>query len=154
MEPKVKRWFTHWKRSRYSKGQPCPYDPGVPDEVMFGTDNEMAMRWHDLRDGGQLVARLECFRDAFVTLASFKDVIDALVPLSDTRITPKEFCDLLLSLGFEDETEEVSPYKKAEPDLLEAAKDMLKALAEMGQVDKDVRDKLWAAAIKEEEARR
>lgn len=78
-------------------------------EVMFGfyaraggTSGEMAMRWY-----GGLGARLEVFGDSFEALAFLPDLIAALVDKGD--VGPKEFCDLLLSLGFEDHTRRAAP---------------------------------------------
>lgn len=86
------------------------------DEVMFGfyspdggTSGEMGMRWYDLGGSHGVTPRLEVFNDAWHSLAQFKDVIDALAELDNTRITAKEFCALLDRHGFTDKTERERP---------------------------------------------
>jgi hypothetical protein len=85
------------------------------DEVNFGffcpdggTSGEMAMRWQEL--GGKDVPELTCFSDAWNTLASFPDLIAAMGELDDTDPTPKQFCALLMQLGFKDLTPRENPY--------------------------------------------
>lgn len=85
------------------------------DEVTFGfyypdggTSGEMGVRWQEL--GGKNVPELQCFEDAWHTLASFTDLIAELGKLDDENITPKEFCVLLMRLGFKDLTPRENPY--------------------------------------------
>jgi len=101
------RGFYNTSEAWYSK---IPGFPFNDIEVMFGmyipndgTEGEMAMHWHEL--GGKSVPRLECFDDAWGVLGEFGDVIAALVKIDGENITPRQFCELLLSLGFIDLTE-------------------------------------------------
>ena len=73
-----------------------------------GTSGEMSVRWKEL--GGKNVPELQCFEDAWNTLASFTDLITEMGELDDECITPKEFCALLSRLGFKDLTPRDNPY--------------------------------------------
>lgn len=80
------------------------------DEVQFGfysldggTSGEMGVRWYSLDQ--RLCPRLECFDDAWHTLAQFKDVIDAMGEVDGANITPDAFCLLLEQRGFVDKTD-------------------------------------------------
>ena len=106
------RGFYNTSEAWYSKILGFPF---CDIEVMFGmyipndgTQGEMAMHWHEL--GGKSVPRLECFNDAWRVLGNFSDVIAALAQFDDQDITPRQFCELLLSLGFTDLTQ----YDRAE----------------------------------------
>ena len=85
------------------------------DEVNFGfyspdggTSGEMSVRWKEL--GGKNVPELQCFEDAWNTLASFTDLIIEMGKLDSQCIQPKEFCTLLSRLGFKDLTPRENPY--------------------------------------------
>lgn len=84
----------------------------IPEtEVMFGEYDlkdggcraEMKMGWETL--AGEKVPCLRVFDDSWELLAEFQDVIQVLGKLDDKCITPRQFADLLLSLGFQDITE-------------------------------------------------
>jgi hypothetical protein len=101
----------HWLSRAWYAGVVRRHDDFL-DEVMFGlytpalytpaggTTGELAMRWH--RQGDRVVARLECYYDAFGALAGFGDVLGALAAAGN--VTPEAFCQMLLRLGFEDMT--------------------------------------------------
>lgn len=83
------------------------------DEVNFdfycptgGTSGEMSMNWDSIG------ACLHCWHDAWETLYQFADVVKALGERydHDNAPTPKQFCALLLKLGFTDLTPRKSPY--------------------------------------------
>jgi hypothetical protein len=80
----------------------CRIDFGIYD-TDGGTTGEMTMKWFDL--DGENVPRLEAFNDSWETLASFKDVIDAMALVDGKNITDEEFVKILLSCGFTDRTE-------------------------------------------------
>lgn len=81
------------------------------ENVMFGfycpdggTSGEMAMNWYLLGDDKTASACLECWNDAWHTLAQFKDVIDALADVDNEDISPKQFTAILDKCGFVDAT--------------------------------------------------
>jgi len=81
-------------------------------EISFGIeggelDGEMTMKWVDLNGPTPC---LECFSDAFHTLASMKDVLQALVELEGSRFTKDEFVSILEKCGFADATPYVRPF--------------------------------------------
>jgi hypothetical protein len=85
------------------------------DDVTFGmfaieggTTGEMAVRWQEL--GGKSVPQLRVFDDGWSALATFTDLIVELGKFDDRNITPKDFCALLIRLGFEDQTPRQNPY--------------------------------------------
>ncbi len=82
------------------------------DEVNFGyfdpeggTSGEMSMEWHDLNN--ELVPKLGVYNDGWDALSNFQDLIVELGKLDDINISPKQFCDLLDTLGFKDGTERI-----------------------------------------------
>ncbi|MFA5559230.1 MAG: hypothetical protein WDA59_07255 [Methanofastidiosum sp.] len=75
-----------------------------------GTTGEFTMRW--VRLGKDIIPKLVVFSDAFETLHSFQDVIDVLATYDDKDITPEQFANVLLELGFKDLTKTVSPYDR------------------------------------------
>jgi hypothetical protein len=104
------RGFYHFNRSWYADA--CRRSD-IADEVTFGLyydngdngcDGEMAMRWYPLRDDKPPSPRLECYSDAWRILNQFDDLIAALAVRDGQDITPKDFCELLKSLGFADLT--------------------------------------------------
>lgn len=123
-----RRGFTRRSQAWYAKSLPFPDD--VTEEVMFGiyhreggTTGEMAMRWHCL--DADVCPRIECFGDSFDALRSFGDLLAKLAeydidhrPMIDRgakpRLTPEEFCKLLIGCGFEDRTERTTPNADAE----------------------------------------
>lgn len=79
--------------------------------VMFGEYDlreggcraEMKIGWKTL--GDREVPYLNVYDNSWELLAEFQDVVSALGKLKDKCITPRQFADLLLSLGFQDITE-------------------------------------------------
>lgn len=78
-----------------------------------GTTGEIMMRWYDLGSAG-IAPRLEAFDDAWHALFTFQDVLAALAERDGKNITPKQFVELLTSLGFVDLTQRENPYGKRE----------------------------------------
>lgn len=104
------RAFTHRNRSWYAPHLKHMTD-GVVDEVMFGyyspdggTSGEMAMRWYNLGLDAP-TPRLEAYSDAWHALNTFSGVLAMLAEHDSQDITPEQFCNVLLSLGFVDRTE-------------------------------------------------
>ncbi len=106
----MKRGFTVLSKSWYAEA--CLKDVDYVDEVMFGlydddriggTSGEMAIKWHKLN--GENIPRFESFDDSWAVLATFTDVIIAMGKYDDKNITPDQFAELLISLGFEDMTQ-------------------------------------------------
>jgi hypothetical protein len=82
----------------------------VVDEVMFGfyaldggTTGEMKMQWELLNE--QPVPRLCVFDDAWHALYQLNDVLAKLSNADGENISPKAFCEVLVSCGFVDMTE-------------------------------------------------
>jgi hypothetical protein len=101
------RTFYRHTKAFYANAVSLP--SGVVEEVMFGythreggTPGEMAIRWRD--HGGRAVPRLECFDDAWAALATFGDLLAAPAEVDGDKMTPDEFCDMLLAHGFKDKT--------------------------------------------------
>lgn len=100
--------FHQHSRSYYASHNPL--EKGVSDEVWFGgfsteggTVGEMCMRWRFL--GGCLVPQLQVFDDAWFVLSLLSpELMPKLGVLDNQNISPTTFCELLLSLGFEDKT--------------------------------------------------
>jgi hypothetical protein len=104
--------FVHLSRTWYAKHALRAGD--IIDEVMFGfyyggggTSGEMSVRWSEL--GGAIVPRLEVYDDAWDALNEFKDVIEKMAEVDGENINPEQFCKILLSCGFRDDTKEVGP---------------------------------------------
>ena len=106
----MRRGFTVLSKSWYGKA--CLDGRDYTDEVMFGmydgkgvdtggTDGEMAVRWYKF----SRAARLEVYDDSWAVLVSFADVIKAMGRKNDLSITPGQFAELLVGLGFEDMTQ-------------------------------------------------
>lgn len=74
-----------------------------------GTIGELCIRWRPLEANKPPAPRLEAFDDSWHALASFKDVLDALAELDDTRPSVKEVVSVLLKCGFTDATQRESP---------------------------------------------
>jgi hypothetical protein len=109
------RGFSLFSAAWYA-GNARPDVRGMVDEVIFGyfspdggTSGEIAMRWYDLERGELPSPRLEVFCDAWHGLKTFRDVIAALADHDEERITPAQFCDILLACGFEDQTPRERP---------------------------------------------
>ena len=106
----MKRGFTVLSKSWYGKA--CLKGVDYVDEVMFGlydgkgvitgnTEGEMAMKWYKF----PRAPRLEVFDDSWAVLATFTDVIKAMGRKNDLNITPNQFAEILVDLGFEDMTQ-------------------------------------------------
>ena len=80
---------------------------GIYDDHGEGCVAEMSMRWHQL--GENLVPRLECFDDGWSVLATFGDLLAELAKRDGKNITEAEFADILLKLGFKDQTQYTNP---------------------------------------------
>lgn len=98
---KLKRGFYIHTQSWYAAANPLG---AVVEEIMLTSykGKEFAVRWSYV--GHDITPRLEVFDDAWQLLADWPDLIAALAALDNKCIQPKEFCDMLLSLGFVDET--------------------------------------------------
>lgn len=96
------RAFIHFGRAWYARYN--NHLDGMIDTVNFGdwhTDgsgNSAAMTWYAQGP------RLEVFSDAWECLAGMPDLIATLGNMNNYNVTPLEFCELLLALGFEDRT--------------------------------------------------
>lgn len=106
------RGFYHLAEAWYAE---VNHSSEYTDEVNFGlfaieggTTGEMTVSWKEL--GGKSVPELRVFDDGWSVLATFTDLIVEFGKLDDQNITPKEFCALLLRLGFEDQTPRKNPY--------------------------------------------
>lgn len=93
------------------------------------TSGSMNMVWEDL--GGDSIPKLECFDDAWNSLAMFSDLIKILGEKDDENITPKDFVDILVSLGFTDNTVYESPYSELETELREELAQAEERVAEL-----------------------
>ena len=111
------RGFTNSGEAYYHKN--LGFSNGVVGEVYLGhcaggggTKGEMKMEWIEL--GGKNIPQLRVFDDAWAVLASWPDLLAELAKvncdsMSDKSITPKEFCEILLRLGFKDNTIRENP---------------------------------------------
>jgi hypothetical protein len=104
------RGFIHSTQAWYRES--LMLEDGVVDEVMFGfyasdggTSGEMPMRWETLN--GEPVPRLCVYDDAWHALYQLNDVLAKLANADGDKISPEEFCELLVSCGFVDMTERV-----------------------------------------------
>ncbi|CAN5951017.1 unnamed protein product [Sphagnum jensenii] len=112
------RSFVHYGEAYYATA--LGFQPGIVDEVNFGlscggggTHGEMSMIFQKL--GGKIVPQLRVYDDAWNTLFWFSDILKELVLVGaktsrETSITPKEFCEILLSYGFQDNTPRENPH--------------------------------------------
>ncbi len=106
----MKRGFVVLSKSWYADA--CLDGVDYVDEIMFGmydgkgvitggTDGEMSMKWYKT----PAAPRLEAFDDSWAVLATFTDVIAAMGRKNDLNITPNQFAEILVELGFEDMTQ-------------------------------------------------
>ncbi len=87
-------------------------DTAPPDMIAFGPfvdgrfEAELWMIWYDLGDAHGPAPRLEVDQGAWAAFASepLRELIDNLGALHGQHITPGEFRDLLVTLGFVDKT--------------------------------------------------
>lgn len=113
------RCFTHTSRTYYAPSWLA--GTKLIDEVIFGhyhftpeghdngTSGEMVMEWVDLGGSHGPAARLGVYNDAWGVLATMPDLVQALGAWSPEGMTPEQFTNLLLSLGFRDITKTVDP---------------------------------------------
>ena len=117
------RGFTNCGEAYYHKT--LGFFNGVTGEVFLGlcaagggTKGEMKMEWVEL--GGKNVPQLQVFDDGWEVLASWPDLLAELAKvdcgsMSEKSITPKEFCEILLRLGFTDNTIRENPNPPDQP---------------------------------------
>lgn len=112
-----KRGFYIFGESWYSKDVRKEHQ----EEVTFGNyykdggcEFELAATWQQLGSSSGLVLQINVFEDAFKAFSKFSDVFEALAKIPTTRssLNVKEFCSLLLKMGFEDMTSRVRPGSK------------------------------------------
>lgn len=101
------RAFHHLSEAHY--GPSCLARMRAVDEVMVGfycpdggTSGEFCVEWIEL--SGKIVARLKAFDDSWHALAGFPDMMAHMADMDGQEVTPRMFCDMLLSLGIEDHT--------------------------------------------------
>lgn len=89
------------------------------DEVNFGlfspeggTSGEMSVKWQEL--GGESVPQLQAFDDGWSALSMFPDLIAWMADKDSEKVTPKQFCEILLHLGFHDMTPRENPYSRGD----------------------------------------
>ena len=106
----MKRGFVVLSKAWYAKA--CLANRDYTDEVTFGMYDtncgcvgEMAVKWFKT----PCAPRLEVFDDSWAVLATFADVIKAMGRKNDLNITPDQFAEILVELGFEDRTETEPP---------------------------------------------
>ena len=74
-------------------------------EEREGVDYEFSIRWHQLQAERPPSPRVDVFDDSWLAFAELADVFAWLAFLHGTDPTPKQVCDGLLAMGFEDRTE-------------------------------------------------
>src|SRR5208337_1357859 len=140
------RGFVHAGEAYYSRI--IDFSGDTVDEVCFGlscgdggTHGEMTMKWSPL--SGKIIPLLHVYDDAWGVLASFTDLLAELAKVScsfmgDKRITPKEFCAILIRCGFKDDTvrEDPRPAKeKAHTPSREELKKALQSIANLWPIE-------------------
>lgn len=106
-----RRAYVHHAEAFYAADVPAR--DGAIDDVFFGLYGdhgptvECRAAWIDLGDYGTSV-RIEMFDDTWKLFSLMLDVFQALAavdkPGGEPPISPEQFCALLKSLGFEDQT--------------------------------------------------
>lgn len=138
------RGFTNCGEAYYNKT--LGFSKGVTGEVFLGlcaagggTKGEMKMEWVEL--GGKNIPRLQVFDDGWKVLASWPDLLAELAKvgcgsMSEKSITPKEFCEILLRLGFTDNTIRENPNPPDPPKpTSEEMEDALRSIATLWPLD-------------------
>ena len=97
----LKKSFVHYKESWYAQYKVCP---GIEDNVIFSVETEdktaeFTIEWFMLCNTP--VARFKSFDDTWWALPYIFDVLSWVLK---KEISPEEFCQKLLSLGYEDIT--------------------------------------------------
>lgn len=79
------------------------------DEIMVGlyteeggSSGEFAIRWIPLSE--RSVPRLMAFEDSWAVLWEFRDLLEMLAALNGSNPTPEDIAELLIGLGFKDNT--------------------------------------------------
>lgn len=80
---------------------------GLFDPEEGGTTGGMVMEWVNI--GGESVANLNVFEDAWSTLSLFTDLIQRMGEVDNQLIQEPEFCKMLDECGFIDMTEYTNP---------------------------------------------
>lgn len=93
---------------------------------------EIAMRWYDLQPnlGKPHTPKLEIFNDSWKEFSKMGDLIERLAIHDSKCITPKDFINILLELGFKDITNRESPYKEQEDEDARKKAEILAAMPE------------------------
>lgn len=104
----LKREFIQLSRAWYSESSFDVMDDNIEDEIMIEVhnsdgclDGEFGISWINL---GYPVPRLEAFDDSWNVLFHCKDLLEKMAGVDRKNISPKDFCDLLIDLGFKDKT--------------------------------------------------
>jgi hypothetical protein len=104
--------FTCWSREdNYDKTR--HYEKNIEDLIDFGSivsnedghDYWMTMQWLILPDNKPAAPRLCIFNDAFKGIAEHSELFKELVSLHNVDFTPQQFSELLLRLGYEDNSD-------------------------------------------------
>jgi len=110
MKPKSRkpiRSYIHLSRAWY--GEANLTDSNRLDSISFGLyypgdgcEAEMTVEWTQLKD--KSVPYLHAFDDSWKALASFGDLLAAIAKVDNKNVTPTQFCAILESCGFKDNT--------------------------------------------------
>lgn len=106
--------FTHTGEAWYAD---TALKGNVVDQIIIGyylprggTGGEFSIEWIDL---GLICKQptpcLKAYDDGWDTLWCFRDLLEALAKLNDERTPPEQICELLISLGFRDNTVREDP---------------------------------------------
>jgi len=90
-----------------------------------GTSGEFNVVWSSV--GGKPCPRLRLFSDAWDCFATMPELFSTLANYDDVDLTPQELRDLLLALGYKDDTPRDAPYRDKSGELIESAKAKLTA---------------------------
>ena len=104
-----KRGFTQLSNSWF--GRAClAGSKDIVDEFMVGmyhpdggTSGEFSFTWEVLM--GDISIKMQAYNDSWSALSQFSDLLDKMSEIDDQNISPKEFAELLTTLGIEDMTE-------------------------------------------------
>ncbi len=103
---KVEFGFILFSEARYAKSKLKSED--FVDEVNVSalidgdTADEFVFRWYVI--DGKETPRLEIYDDAWHLLPVLKPLFDYLASVDSKNITPKQVCEALMGLGYEDIT--------------------------------------------------
>ena len=104
-----KRQFIQLSRAWYAEANLRDVDYSDKITIGFyhpegGTTGEFEISFSEL--GGRTVPKLIAFDDSWSALFNFGDLIEKMADIDDRCISPEKFCELLKSLGIEDNTPE------------------------------------------------